>query len=140
MILFFKNRTTWNPIKRIVSGLGSIYGITSYLGDTLSYVRILALGLVGGAMGSVFNLVGGMVFSGLSGLGTVGTIIGFVIAAAVLAVLHAFSLFINVLGTYVHCARLQYVEFFGKFYEANGRLFKPLTLNTRYSNLRGGAE
>ena len=140
MILFFKNRTTWNPIKRIASGLGAIYGITSYLGDTLSYVRILALGLVGGAMGSVFNLVGGMVFSGLSGLGTVGTIIGFVIAAAVLAVLHAFSLFINVLGTYVHCARLQYVEFFGKFYEANGRLFKPLTLNTRYSNLRGGAE
>ena len=66
--------------------------------------------------------------------------IGFVLAAAVLAVLHAFSLFINVLGTYVHCARLQYVEFFGKFYEANGRLFKPLTLNTRYSNLRGGAE
>jgi len=86
---------------------------------------------VSGAMGMVFNLIGGMIYDGLAGLGVVGAIVGFILAAAVVVAMHAFSLFINTLGTYVLCDRLQYVEFFGKFYEANGLPFKPLGYTTK---------
>lgn len=136
MILFFKNRTTKNIIKRIGSGLGSLYSVSGYIGDTLSYMRVLALGLVTGAMGMVFNMIGTMIYSSLSGTGIVGAIIGAVLAGAILIFFHSFSLFINVLGTYVHCARLQFVEFFGKFYEPNGLEFKPLGYNTKHVNIK----
>ncbi|MDO4568304.1 MAG: V-type ATP synthase subunit I [Clostridia bacterium] len=131
MLLFFSNRKTNNPLKRMGSGLAQLYNITSYIGDTLSYVRILALGLAGGAMGMVFNLMGSMVFNAFSGLGTFGVVLGAIAAAPLLIALHAFSLFINTLGAYVHTARLQFVEFFGKFYEDNGRPFTPLRYDTR---------
>lgn len=127
IILLFSNRKTKNPIKRIGSGLWNLYNATSWIGDILSYVRIFALGLVTGAMGMVFNLMGSMIYSGLSGSGVVGIAAGFIAAAAILVATHLFSMFINVLGTYVHCARLQYVEFFGKFYEENGKPFTPLS-------------
>lgn len=137
LVLFFKGRDKKNPLKRIISGLGGLYGVSSYLGDTLSYVRILALGLVTGAMGQVFNMIGSMIFNALAGLGFVGAILGFIFAGALLAALHGFSLFINTLGTYVHCARLQYVEYYGKFYEANGVEFKPLTYDvTKHVNVK----
>ncbi len=136
MILLFAGRSKKNVFKRVGGGLGALYNVTSYLGDTLSYVRILALGLVTGAMGNVFNLVGGMIFNGLSGMGIIGTILGFIFAAAVLIAMHAFSLFINALGTYVHCARLQYVEYFGKFYDSNGLAFRPLRYDSKYVDIK----
>lgn len=136
MLLLFTGRSKKNPFKRIGSGLGAIYNITGYLSDILSYVRIFALGLVSGAMGMVFNLIGGMVHDAFGGLGVVGAVIGTILAAAVLVVLHVFSLFINTLGAYAHCARLQFIEFFGKFYEADGREFKPLRFNAKSVILR----
>lgn len=136
MLLLFSGRSKKNPIMRIGSGLGALYNITGYLSDILSYVRIFALGLVSGAMGMVFNLIGGMVYDAFGGLGIVGAILGCILAGAVLLVLHVFSLFINTLGAYAHCARLQFIEFFGKFYEADGRAFKPLRFNARNVILR----
>ena len=136
MLLLFSGRSKKNPFMRIGSGLGALYNITGYLSDILSYVRIFALGLVSGAMGMVFNLIGGMVYDALGGLGVVGAILGCILAGAVLLVLHVFSLFINTLGAYAHCARLQFIEFFGKFYEADGHEFKPLRFNTRNVILR----
>ncbi len=136
MLLLFSGRSKKNPILRVGSGLGALYNITGYLSDILSYVRIFALGLVSGAMGMVFNLIGGMVYDAFGGLGVVGVVLGCILAGAVLLVLHVFSLFINTLGAYAHCARLQFIEFFGKFYEADGRAFKPLRFNTRNVILR----
>lgn len=136
MLLLFSGRSKKNPFMRLGSGLGALYNITGYFSDILSYVRIFALGLVSGAMGMVFNLIGGMVYDAFGGLGVVGIILGCILAGAVLLVLHVFSLFINTLGAYAHCARLQFIEFFGKFYEADGRAFNPLRLNTRNVILR----
>ena len=59
-------------------------------------------------------------------------VLGIIVGCALLLALHTFSLAINTLGAFVHCARLQYVEFFGKFYEAGGRPFKPLGYRTRH--------
>ena len=136
MLLLFSGRSKKNPILRLGSGLGALYNITGYLSDILSYVRIFALGLVSGAMGMVFNLIGGMVYDAFGGLNVVGVILGVIFAGVILVALHVFSLFINTLGAYAHCARLQFIEFFGKFYEADGREFKPLRYNARNVILR----
>ena len=47
-----------------------------------------------------------------------------------------FNLAINLLGAYVHTCRLQYVEFFGKFYEGGGRAFVPFKQNTKYVEIK----
>jgi V/A-type H+-transporting ATPase subunit I len=39
---------------------------------------------------------------------------------------------INILGAYVHTNRLQYVEFFGKFYDGGGKAFSPFKTETKY--------
>lgn len=127
LIIVFGGRKK-KGIMRILGGFGALYSITNYLSDTVSYARIFAIGLVGGAMGQVFNMIGAMIASGSSG---VMHIILLVAAALILVALHAFSLFINTLSAFAHTARLEYVEFFGKFYESGGREFKPLSMDTR---------
>ncbi len=116
-----------NPFKRILSGLGALYGITSWVSDLLSYMRLFGMGLATGVIGMVINQLVGLVFS--------GGIIGKVIGAALFVGGHLFNAGINILGAYVHSCRLQYIEFFGKFYEEGGKPFKPLEENTRYVHI-----
>ena len=128
LVLLFKGRDKKNPISRLASGLGGLYGVTSYLSDILSYARLLALGIATGYLAMVFNTLCSMLMGG-SG---VMKVVGFLIAVVLLIALHMFSIAINTLGSFVHCARLQYVEFFSKFYEAGGRAFKPLQYKTKH--------
>ena len=130
LIIIFGGRNKAG-IMKIFGGLGSLYNITGWVSDIVSYARIFALGLVGGAMGEVFNMIGAMLAS--AGNGFVHVIF-VILAGVVLIAMHLFGLFINTLGAYAHTARLQYVEFFGKFYEPGGRAFKPLSINS--SNVR----
>ena len=88
------------------------------------FLHILALGLAGGIIANVFNLLGTM--PGFNIIGVIAFVLIFVIG-------HVFNLAISGLGAYVHTSRLQYVEFFGKFYEAGGRPFKPFKANTKYT-------
>jgi len=128
LVLFFAGRSRPNFGKRLVKGAGSLYDVTSYISDTLSYARIFALGMATGVMGSVFNTLASMLYSGKHG---VMFAIFLVLAMVLLVALHAFSMVINVLGTFVHTARLQYIEYFGKFYESGGRAFQPLAYRTK---------
>lgn len=122
MIILFAGRAK-KGIKRLTKGLGSLYDITGYMSDIVSYARIFAMGLVTGAMGEVFNTLGGMLAGSFGGI---MKIVGILAAIIVLVVLHGFSLFMNTLGSFAHTARLQYIEFYGKFYEPGGREFRPL--------------
>ncbi len=108
---------------KITGGLGSLYGITNYLSDILSYSRLLALGLATGVVAQVINTLGS-----LAGGGVVGAIL--LIMALVFGTI--FNLAINALGAFVHSCRLQYVEFFGKFYTGGGREFRPFERKTKY--------
>lgn len=108
---------------RVVGGLSSLYGITNYLSDALSYSRLLALGLATGVVAKVINILGT-----LNGNGAIGIII----FVCVFLFGTVFNLAINVLGAYVHACRLQYVEFFGKFYTGGGRAFAPFAENTKF--------
>ena len=122
-IVLTGGRESKNWFKRILKGAYSAYGVTSWLSDILSYSRILALGLATGVIAQVFNKMGSMVNI---------PVIGLIIFILVFLVGHVLNLFINALGAYVHTNRLQYVEFFGKFYEGGGRNFMPLKENTKY--------
>ncbi len=108
---------------RLLLGVYEIYGITSWLSDWLSYSRLLALGLATGAIAQVVNMIGTMFGSG---------ILKVIIFIVVFIVGHALNMAINVLGAYVHSNRLEYVEFFQKFYEGKGRPFEPFVAATKY--------
>ena len=108
-------------------GLWDLYGTTSYLADVLSYSRLLALGLASAVIAQVFNQLGA-----LFGNGIIAVILFIVIAV----IGHVLNFAINALGSYVHASRLQYVEFFGKFYEGGGIPFKPFAKNTKYVKIK----
>ena len=120
-------RESRNWFKRILKGAYSAYGVSSYLSDVLSYSRLLALGLASGVISTVFNKMGSM-------LGA--TWYGALLFIAVFLVGHAMNLAINVLGSYVHTNRLQFVEFYGKFYDGGGRKFTPFRENTKYYKVK----
>ena len=130
-ILLMAGRDKKNIFARLSSGLMSLYGITSYLSDILSYSRIFALGLATGVIGMVINTIAGMLTQGSGVLGA----LGFVAAVFVLAGGHLFNIVINMLGAFVHTARLQYIEFYGKFYEPGGTEFKPLAIRPKYLDI-----
>lgn len=123
-LILTQGRHEKNIFMKLIKGVMSLYDITSYLSDVLSYARILALGLAGGVIANVVNMMGTM-----PGLNVIG-VIAFVL---IFAFGHVFNLAISGLGAYVHTSRLQYVEFFGKFYEAGGKPFKPFKANTKYT-------
>ena len=110
-------------IGKITGGLGALYGITSYLSDILSYSRLLALGLATGVVAQVINTLGSLAGGGVLGalLLTFALVFGTI-----------FNLASNALGAFVHSCRLQYVEFFGKFYTGGGREFRPFERKTKY--------
>ena len=114
---------------KLFSGLGKLYDITAYFGDVLSYIRLMALLLVTGIIGSVMNLFAGMAGSG-------GGVLGFLGFALVFLGGHAFNLGFNIIGTFVHAARLQFLEFFGKFYKDGGSAFDPLSVKTKYYDIK----
>ena len=122
-LVLTQGRAKNNLINKLLSGVLSLYNITSYLSDILSYSRLLALGLATGVVSSVVSILGSM--GGRNVLG----ILMFVIA---MTIGHTFNFAINALGAFVHSARLQYVEFFGKFYEGGGEAFNPLIKKTKY--------
>lgn len=122
-IILTGGRESRNWFKRILKGLYALYNVTGYLSDILSYSRLLALGLATSVISSVFNQMGSMF--GSSALGVVMFIIIFLIG-------HSMNMAINALGAYVHTNRLQFVEFFGKFYSGGGRKFIPFAVNTKY--------
>jgi V/A-type H+-transporting ATPase subunit I len=126
-LILTQGRDNKNIIKRLLSGIMSLYDISGYLSDVLSYSRLLALGLGTTVIGMVINNMVSMAAEG----GAVGIVLGAIIFVGG----HGFNLLINVIGAYVHASRLQYVEFFTKFYESGGRSFAPFRITTRYIDL-----
>jgi len=110
-------------IGKITGGLSNIYNITSYMSDILSYARLLALGLATGVIAQVVNTMGSLFGGG---------VVGCIILLVMFVFGHALNLAINALGAFIHASRLQYVEFFGKFYEDGGEPFNPFRKKTKY--------
>jgi len=126
-IIMTNGRESRNPFKRFLKGLYALYGISGYLSDVLSYSRLLVLGLATGVIGMVINKMAAMAGNG---------ILGPLIFTIIFIGGHTLNLGINALGAYVHTNRLQYVEFFGKFYEGGGRQFQPFKGKTKYYKIK----
>ena len=106
---------------KVTAVISAVYnGVTGYFSDILSYVRLMALMLAGSVLAQVFNTLGGVF----------GNVIFFIIVSLIG---NALNLALNLLGCYVHDMRLQFLEFFGRFYEDGGKAYRPLGLhNTKY--------
>jgi len=102
-------------------GMGAYNLFTSifYMGDVLSYLRLMALGMVGGGLAMAINIIARIALD--------IPYVGFFIMVILLIVAHGFNLALSILGSFVHTMRLQYVEFFPKFFGGGGRLFEPLS-------------
>lgn len=115
---------------KLMKSFSSAYGIINYFSDIMSYIRVFGLMLSSALMGSVINTLGAMVSQGGG--------VGYLFAALVLTFAHLFNLAMGVLSVYIHNGRLQYVEFFGKFYTGDGTLFVPFGSDTKYTLLTSG--
>lgn len=122
MLVLTQGRSSPSIPGKIIGGLASLYNVTGYFGDVLSYSRLMVMMLAGSVIGSIFNLLGAMP----------GNIVVF---AVVFLVGHTFNMGLNIIGTFVHDARLQYLEYFGKFYKEGGRPFRPLAINTKFVDI-----
>nr|HPM07230.1 V-type ATPase 116kDa subunit family protein [Bacilli bacterium] len=122
LLLFLAGRKSKNIFGKVLGGLGALYKSTSYVSDILSYSRILALSLSSAVIASTMNLLAGMIQ---------GSVIGFILSLLVYLVGHVFNFVMSMLSAYVHDGRLQYIEFFGKFYEGGGYLFEPFSIRLK---------
>lgn len=125
LLVLTQGRKEDNLIKKAISGILSLYKTTAYLGDTLSYSRLLALMMTTGIIGMVVNIIALLTRDSIP-------VLGYFLMTAILIVGHLFNLVVSVLGAFIHAARLQLVEFFGKFYEGSGREFRPFCREPKY--------
>lgn len=125
LIFFTAGRHRKGIAGKLAGGVSGVYGLVNLFSDVLSYARIFGIALAGGAIASAFNSILGVI----TGIPIAGIPIAIVLGVA----LHMFNLLISLLGAYVHNARLQFLEFYGKFYVGEGRLFSPLGVKTKYT-------
>ena len=114
--------------KALGLGLGvyNLYGVTGYIGDIVSYSRLMALGVSSASIGLAFNMI----------IGFIPPVGRFTIGIILFIALHALNMGLAMLSAYVHGARLILVEFFGKFYEGGGNPFKPLKASEKHILLK----
>lgn len=106
-----------NPLIGFGQGAFGLIDLAGMIGDIVSYTRLTALAVAGANIGMAFNLI----------VGLLPPFVRFTVGILLFLALHALNIFITYLGAYVHSMRLQFVEFFGKFYESGGKAFKPLS-------------
>ncbi|MBO5077621.1 MAG: hypothetical protein J5584_08525 [Clostridia bacterium] len=134
LILFTKGRKSRNPFIKLFGGITCLYSLVDMLSDCLSYTRLMAMGLATSVIINVFNSIA----ASAAGLDTAGITFRFIIFIVIFVAANLFNFAINALGAYVNACRLTYIEFFGKFYEGDGKEYDPLCYNTEYITVEPG--
>lgn len=130
-LLVTQGRHAPSIVGKIMGGFKSWYDITSWLSDVLSYARLMALMLATSVIAQVFNTLGTL---------PSGFVVKLIVFVIVFLIGHLFNIGVNLIGTYVHAARLQYLEYFGKFYKDGGIPFQPLQYDTKYVDVVNNKE
>ena len=122
--IYIFNKPGRNPLINIGMGLLDTYSMASgILGDVLSYLRLYALGLAGGALGKTFNDLAVMCLGGEPSLLWIVAVPGFIL---IILSGHTLNILMSCLGAFVHPLRLTFVEYFkNSGYEGQGVLYKP---------------
>lgn len=115
-----------NKAAGFAAGLYDLYGVSGYLGDIVSYSRLMALGISGGSIALAFNIL----------VAYLPPVARFTVGVVLIIALQLFNFGLSLLSAYVHSDRLIFVEFFGKFYEAGGREFAPLKFLDKHVNIK----
>ena len=120
ILIFVLNDPKRNIFMNILAGLWDTYGmVTGVLGDMLSYVRLFALGISGGILASVFNMMATTMKPDIP-------VIGFIIMAIILLAGHGITLVMGGIGAFVHPIRLTFVEFYKNAgFTGGGRKYSP---------------
>ncbi|MHB0945591.1 MAG: V-type ATP synthase subunit I [Sedimentisphaerales bacterium] len=122
ILLFSIREGSWGA--RIGMGAFGLFSAVFTVGDILSYVRIMALGMVGAGLGMAINVLVKMLMD--------IPYVGFLLGAILFVVGHTFNLAMSILGAFVHSMRLQFVEFFPKFFSSGGIDFTPMSKDYKY--------
>lgn len=123
-VVITQGRSNKNIILKIAGGIISLYNLIGYISDILSYSRLFALGLSTAVLAVVINS-SVLFFKEVPFIGIILVILVFLAG-------HLFNMMLGVMGAFVHSTRLQYVEFFTKFYKGGGSHFKPFKTTTKY--------
>ncbi|MGQ9707315.1 MAG: V-type ATP synthase subunit I [bacterium] len=127
-VFYFISPNGQRLVKKLVWGGYALYGATSYIGVLLSYIRLMALGMCTGGVAMAINVIAWMVMP----IPVIGILLGLI----VLVVGHTYNIAVNVLGAFVHSLRLQYVEFFPRFYSGGGEPFQPFKEINQFVSLK----
>ncbi|MGE5613394.1 MAG: V-type ATP synthase subunit I [Bacillota bacterium] len=131
LVILTQGRDKKNIIAKLFGGVAKLYDIVGFFSDVLSYSRLMALGIATSVIASIINQMAFMF--DMPGL------IKIIVGGVILIVGHAVDFAINALGAYVHSCRLQFLEFFGKFYEGGGEAFEPFKAETEYILIKPGS-
>jgi len=123
-LVLTQGRANKSIFGKLFGGVISLYNVVGYFGDTLSYARLLALGLATSAIAMIIN--------GVAKMTTEIPYLGYVFAGLILIGGHTFNIVINTLGGFVHSSRLQFLEYFSKFFEGGGKEFQPFERRNKY--------
>lgn len=126
-LVLTQGRHQKSVLLKLGSGIVSLYNITSYMSDIVSYSRLFGLGFTSIVIGMVINYMAKMTLA--------IPVVGYVFFVLILVAGHMFNLFINITGAFIHSSRLQYVEFFGKFADFGGTKFTPFRRSNKYVDI-----
>ena len=93
------------------------------LANTLSYLRIMAVGVAGVKIAEISNTMG---FASMVDAFSAGDYLLVVVFFLLWIGIQAFAIALGLLSPTIHAARLHFVEWMGKFYDGSGRVFSPL--------------
>jgi V/A-type H+-transporting ATPase subunit I len=113
-----------------INGAFGIMDLTGFLGNLLSYARLLALALSTGGIAMTVNILTGLV-------GDMIPFIGIIIAPLIFIGGHIANLAFQSLGAFINALRLHYVEYFAQFYIGGSQKFRAFRTKRKYTHLGG---
>jgi len=128
VLFFLLSPSNATVLAKFLWGGYALYGATGYIGVVLSYIRLMALGMCTGGVAVAINVIAWMLLP-VPVVGVIGAVI-------VLVVGHTYNIAVNVLGAFVHSLRLQYVEFFPRFYSGGGERFMPFRETNQFVSVK----
>ncbi|WP_427832253.1 V-type ATP synthase subunit I [Methanobrevibacter intestini] len=111
------------------NGLYGVMDVFGFMGDILSYARLLALCLATGGIAMTVNILTQL-------CADIIPYIGIVVAVFIFIFGHIANFLFQILGAFINSLRLHYVEFFSQFFEAGKNKFEAFKSSRTFTKLK----